>query len=222
MRHAEAPLRFGGGVVLVGGGELDRATLDAARVRCAHVVAADGGANRLRGWGVAADAVIGDMDSVADLPGWERAGARVLRIPEQETTDLEKCLYATEAPFYIGVGFTGLRFDHTLAALHALLRWPAKTVVLLGASDVVLLAPPRWGVTVEPGARVSFFPLKPVRGLRSTGLEWPIDGLDFAAGRRIGTSNRATDGRVTADFDGDGMAAILEARFLDAALASLR
>jgi thiamine pyrophosphokinase len=221
MRPAEAPLRFGAGVVLVGGGELDRAELDAARARCAHVVAADGGANRLRGWGVAADAVIGDMDSVADLAGWERDGARVLRIAEQETTDLEKCLYATEAPFYIGVGFTGLRFDHTLAALHALLRWPAKTIVLLGASDVVLLAPPRWGVTVEPGARVSFFPLRPVRGLRSTGLEWPIDGLDFAAGHRIGTSNRATDARVTADFDGEGMAAILEARFLDAALTSL-
>jgi thiamine pyrophosphokinase len=221
MRPAEAPLRFGGGVVLVGGGELDRAELDAARARCAHVVAADGGANRLRGWGVAADAVIGDMDSVADLAGWERDGTRVLRIAEQETTDLEKCLYATEAPFYIGVGFTGLRFDHTLAALHALLRWPAKIIVLLGASDVVLLAPPRWGVTVEPGARVSFFPLRPVRGLRSTGLEWPIDGLDFAAGHRIGTSNRATDASVTADFDGEGMAAILEARFLDAALTSL-
>lgn len=221
MRPAEAPLRFGGGVVLVGGGELDRAELDVARARCAHVVAADGGANRLRGWGVAADAVIGDMDSVADLAGWERDGARVLRISEQETTDLEKCLYATEAPFYIGVGFTGLRFDHTLAALHALLRWPAKTIVLLGPSDVVLLAPPRWGVTVESGARVSFFPLKPVRGLRSTGLEWPIDGLDFAAGHRIGTSNRATDASVTAEFDGEGMAAILEARFLDAALTSL-
>jgi thiamine pyrophosphokinase len=221
MHPADAPLRFGGGVALVGGGELDRAELDAARARCAHVVAADGGANRLRGWGVAADAVIGDMDSVADLPGWERDGARILRIPEQETTDLEKCLYATEAPFYIGVGFTGLRFDHTLAALHALLRWPAKAVVLLGASDVVLLAPPRWSVTVEPGARVSFFPLRPVRGLRSTGLEWPIDGLDFAAGRRIGTSNRATGARVTAAFDREGMAAILEARFLDAALTSL-
>lgn len=221
MRPAEAPLRFSGGVVLVGGGELDRAAFDAARALCAHVVAADGGANILGGWGVSVDAVIGDMDSVADLGVWTRGGAQVLRIAEQETTDLEKCLYATEAPFYIGVGFIGLRFDHTLAALHALLRRPDKTVVLLGPRDVVLLAPPRWAVTVEPGARVSFFPLRPVRGLRSTGLEWPIDGLDFAAGHRIGTSNRATAASVTAAFDGEGMAAILEARFLDAALRSL-
>jgi thiamine pyrophosphokinase len=165
--------------------------------------------------------VIGDMDSVDDLPRWAREGAVTLRLPEQETTDLEKCLYATEAPFYVGVGFTGLRFDHTLAALHALLRWPAKPVVLLGEADVVLLAPRRWRVAVEPGARVSLFPLRPVRGLGSEGLEWPIAGLDFAAGLRIGTSNRATAAHVAAEFDGEGMAAILEARFLGAALDSI-
>ncbi len=199
-----------------------RASFDAARALCGHVVAADGGANILRAWGVTPDAVIGDMDSVADAEGLSRAGARLLRIAEQDTTDLEKCLYATDAPFYVGVGFTGLRFDHTLAALHALMRRPAKRAVLLGPLDAVFMAPPRWRAALEPGARVSFFPLAPLRGLGSAGLEWPLAGLDFAPGLRIGTSNRATAADVSADFDGPGMAAILEARFLDAALTSLR
>jgi thiamine pyrophosphokinase len=208
-------------VALVGGGAASRAGFEAARARCAHVVAADGGANALRDWGVVPDAVIGDMDSVDDLAGLERAGARVLRLSEQETTDLEKCLYATEAPFYVGVGFTGRRFDHTLAALHALLRRPDPRVALLGEDDVVTMAPRRWRARVEPGARVSLFPLRPVRALSSSGLEWPLTGLDFAPGLRIGTSNRAVAAEVSAEFDGPGMAAILEARFLDAALGGL-
>ncbi len=42
-----------------------------------------------------------------------------------------------------------------------------------------------------PGTRVSLYPMGPARG-SSQGLEWPIDGIDFAPGQRVGTSNRAT------------------------------
>jgi thiamine pyrophosphokinase len=202
---------------------LNQDVLALAQARAPHLIAADGGANRLRCWGLQADAVIGDMDSVADLNFWETTpGVEVLALREQETTDLEKCLYATDAPFYLGVGFMGRRFDHTLAALHALLRFPDKRAALIGEEDVVFLAPPRWRARLAPGARVSFFPLRPVAGLASSGLEWPLDGLDFAAGARIGTSNRAVADIVSADFDGIGMAAMVERRFLDAALESLR
>lgn len=215
------PLGFAGGVMLVGGGEIDEGALALARARTAHVVAADGGANRLDGWGIGADAVIGDMDSIADAEGWRRRGAHLLALDEQDTTDLEKCLYSTEAPFYIGVGFTGRRFDHTLAALHALLRWPAKRVVLIGAEDAIFLAPAAWTAALADGARVSFFPLLPVAGLASSGLQWPIDGLAFAPGERIGTSNRAVSATVSARFDRRGMAAMVARDHLDAVLASL-
>lgn len=216
-----SPLGFSGGVMLVGGGDVDDGALALARARTAHVVAADGGANRLADWGLGADAVIGDMDSVVDAEGWRRRGAHLLPLAEQDTTDLEKCLYSTEAPFYLGIGFTGRRFDHTLAALHALLRWPAKRVVLLGVEDAIFLAPPAWRATLVHGARVSFFPLRPVSGLASEGLEWPVQGLAFAPGERIGTSNRATAAGVSASFDRPGMAAMVERAHLDAVLASL-
>lgn len=219
---ARPALRFDGGVTLIGGGAADRETFEAARARAPRVVAADGGANRLRDWGLGADAVVGDMDSVVDLPGWSaRAETRVVPLTEQDSTDLEKCLYAVDAGYYLGVGFLGRRFDHTLAALHALLRFPGKRLLLIGEEDVVFLAPPRWRVTLAPGARVSFYPIRSTRGLGSSGLEWPIDGLDFAAGGRIGTSNRAAVAGVEARFDGAGVAAMVERRFLDAALASL-
>lgn len=212
--------RFDRGVTLVGGGAADRAAFREAAALAPLVVAADGGADALEGWGARPEAVIGDMDSatVADL--WRRRGVPVLRLSEQDTTDLEKCLYSVEAPFFVGVGFTGRRFDHTLAALHAMLRW-RKPLVLLGEDDAIFLCPTEWRARLSPGARVSFFPLQPVRGLASEGLAWPIAGLDFAPGVRIGTSNEASAETVSARFDGPGMACVLERRFLAEAVAAL-
>lgn len=214
-------LRFERGVTLVGGGAGDAASFAEAVALAPHVVAADSGAQAVAAWGARPEAVIGDMDSVADLARWrEEPGVRVLHLPEQDTTDLEKCLYSVDAPFFLGVGFTGRRFDHTLAALHALLRW-GRRVVLIGEEDVVFLCPPDWRARLDPGARVSFFPLGPVQGQASTGLVWPIQGLDFAPGLRIGTSNAAADAEVSARFDRPGMACILPRRYLAAAVSSL-
>jgi len=214
--------RFGRGVTLIGGGAPERAAFDLAVTRAPHVVAADGGANALRDWGIDPEAIIGDMDSVRELEDWRaRPGVSVAHVAEQDSTDLEKCLAATEAPFFLGVGLMGRRFDHSLAALHALLRWPERRVVLLSEEDAVFMAPEHWQADLAPGARVSFFPLLPVRGLGSSGLRWPIEGLDFAPGQRIGTSNAASAARVSARFAGPGMVAMVEPRFLDAVLDSL-
>ncbi len=214
--------RFDRGVTLVGGGDADLAAFREAVALAPHVVAADGGADRLEAWGAAPEALVGDMDSVADLAGWRALlGDRVAHLPEQDTTDLEKCLYTVAAPFFLGVGFTGRRFDHTLAALHAVMRRPDAPVVLIGEEDVTFFCPPDWRARLAPGARVSFFPMAPLRGLGSTGLRWPVDGLDFAPGLRVGTSNEAAAADVSARFDGPAMATILERRFLGAALESL-
>lgn len=214
-------LRFDAGVTLVGGGALDAAAFAAAVAVAPVVVAADGGADALAALGARPEAIIGDLDSLKDAAAWRARGIGVHGIAEQESTDLEKCLYATEAPFYIGVGFTGRRFDHTLAALHAVMRQRAKRVLILGEEEVVFLAPPALRLSLAPGARVSFFPLAPMRGLASAGLRWPIDGLDFAIGARIGTSNEAASADVEAAFDRPGMAVLLERRWLGAALAAL-
>lgn len=216
----EPPLIFPRGVTLIGGGAVDRAGFEAARARAPHVVAADGGANVLREWGETPEAVIGDMDSIRDLDFW-RGRTRLLPLAEQETTDLEKCLHATAAPVHVGVGFLGRRFDHTLAAAHVLLRRAEKRVVLIGEDDLAFLAPTRWRARLAPGARVSVYPLRPVTGLASEGLVWPLDGLALAAGERIGTSNRAAAETVAVAFDRPGALVMLERRFLDAAIESL-
>ena len=211
-----AALSFEQPVCLVGGGALNREMLEQALRHAPALVAADGAADRLAEWGYRPRAVIGDMDSISDPDAWRDGETRFIHLPEQETTDFGKCLYATEAPFYVAVGFTGRRIDHMLAVFSAMLGAPEKIVVLVGEAEVAALVPPR-GVelALEQGAIVSLYPLAPVTGVRSEGLEWPIDGLAMQAGHRIGTSNRATQSRVELAFDRPGALLMLERRFLD-------
>jgi thiamine pyrophosphokinase len=209
---SELPLRFESAVTLVGAGALDRAMVEAAHRFAPVLIAADGGADRLVEMRLHPRAVIGDMDSIADPERWRAGPAAFVHLAEQDTTDFEKCLYATEAPLYLAVGFTGRRIDHTLAVFHTLLRYPQKRVVVVGEHEVSALAPP--GATlrlaVTPGTRVSIYPLLPVTATHSRGLAWPIDGLALAPGQKIGTSNEASQPVVEVAFDGPGALVMLE------------
>lgn len=156
--------------------------------------------------GVAPECVIGDMDSRrATLP----PSTRLVPVAEQDTTDFGKCLARVSAPLYIGVGFLGGRLDHSLATLSVLLEYADRRVVLLGDDDIAFIAPPECRLAVEPGMRVSFYPLAPCRGVSSTGLRWPIDGLSMVAGGQIGTSNEATAPNITAHFEPNTAVTIL-------------
>lgn len=208
----ELPLRYDTPVTLVGGGDFDLPMIEAARRHAPALVAADGGADRLASMRLSPHAVIGDMDSLAEPERWRAGPSRFVHLAEQDSTDFEKCLYATEAPLYLAVGFTGRRVDHMLAVFHALLRYPAKRVVLMGEHEVSALARPgeRLRLAVSPGARVSIFPLLPVRATHSRGLVWPVEGLEMAPGHRIGTSNEASQPVIELGFDGPGALVMLD------------
>ena len=205
-------------VTLVGGGPLTRAMLDEALAVAPVPVAADGAADRLTAWGIEPAAVIGDMDSIGNLAAWQARGTPVVHLADQDSTDFEKCLEVTEAPFYIGAGFTGGRVDHMLAVFHAMLARSDKQVVLLGEEDAIALVPPGREVALEleEGAVVSLYPLLGATGTLSEGLEWSVDGLTLAPGLRVGTSNRAVSGPVRLAFDGPGVLVLLERRYLGA------
>ena len=167
-------------------------------------------------------AAIGDLDSLADPSALEAAGVAVHRVAEQDTTDLEKCLYSVTAPLYLGVGVLGGRIDHELAALNAVAKNPGKRVVLLGREDVCLRWPGKgMALDLAAGERVSLFPMGAARGLASEGLRWPVTDLDFAPGGRVGTSNIATGGPVRLEFAGGPVLMILPERRFEAVAAAL-
>lgn len=207
------------GVTLVGAGAPRRQDIVDALAFAPALVAADGGAAHCLDAALEPLAVIGDFDSfdpalVSALPQ-----ARMIAIPEQETTDFEKCLNRIDAPFILATGFTDGRVDHGLAVWSVLARRIGPPTLVIGPEDVVFAAPKRVALDLAPGTRVSLFPMAPVSG-RSTGLEWPIDGIDLSPMGRIGTSNRAT-GPVALSFDAPGCLVITPREALAAALAAL-
>lgn len=207
-------------VTLLGGGEVNARDL-ADSLACAPLlVAADGGADIALAHGHVPDAVVGDFDSIRPETRAALRPDALIHVAEQESTDFEKALSRIEAPGVLALGVTGRRTDHELAAWHALMRCPAPPCIVLGAEDIVFLAPFRLSLDLPVGTRVSLFPMAPVRG-HSDGLHWPIDGIGFAPGRAIGTSNRSTAPRVTLSFDARAMLVILPKTQRNAALAAL-
>ncbi|WP_119840598.1 thiamine diphosphokinase [Pseudooceanicola algae] len=208
-------------VALFGGGEIPGQLAETVLAMAGAVVGADGGGEWLLERGRLPDAVIGDMDSLRSERVQDIPPERFIRITEQESTDFEKCLTRIEAPLVLGIGFMGGRVDHMLAAFSVLLRHPDRPCLLVGSEDLVFHAPPDVTLTLPCDQPLSLFPLAPVRG-QSSGLTWPIEGLDFAPGGRIGTSNKvvgrneagaaqAAEGSVAVSlaFDGPGMLVIM-------------
>ena len=208
------------GVTLAGGGPFTARDLFLCLARAPVAVAADGGADGLLRRGIVPQAVIGDFDSVTDAARRQIPAAVQHRIAEQETTDFDKALRLIDAPLVLALGFAGARLDHGLAAFNTLVVRAERRCILVGPKDVAFAAPPALALDLVPGEVLSLFPMAPVTG-HSRGLEWPIDGLDFAPGGRIGTSNRVVSRRVELTFDGPGMLVILPRRRLDAAIRAL-
>lgn len=212
--------RASGPVTLVGGAPIAAAGLAAALALAPEAIAADSGGDVALPAGARFRAVIGDLDSLRGAERLRAAGVPVHRIAEQETTDLEKCLYSVAAPRFLAVGFLGARLDHTLAALTALTRLPAGRVVLIGHADVAFLCPQSLEMRLPAGTRVSLWPLGPVAG-RSTGLRWPIEGIAFRPDARTGTSNQATGEPVRLTLDAPRMVVLLPADLLGTVVAAL-
>ncbi len=205
-----APLYVADGpLTLLGGGPVRDGLLAEALALAPDLVAADGGADHPLPPGMALGAVIGDLDSVRDPEALRARGVPVHGIADQDSTDLEKCLSAVSAPLLLGLGFTGARTDHHLAAMNALVRHRGAPLVLLDAVDLCFHARGSVTLDLEPGCRVSLFPMAPVRVRAARGLRWSPEGLEFRPDGRIGTSNEALGGPMAVEAEGPGLLVIL-------------
>ena len=154
------------------------------------IIAADGGANFLAENNIYPELVMGDLDSVSEQNVQNIEPKKVIRIPDQDSTDLEKVLLNTQSPLTIGIGFLGSQIDHELAALSALAKFPEKKIILIGEHDIIFLVPPNFSLRSYVGMRVSLYPLDEVK-VKSDGLKWTTNGLIMKPTGQIGTSNKA-------------------------------
>lgn len=206
-------------VTLIGGAEVNNQGLERALAIAPGIVAADGGADTALIHGLTPDAVIGDFDSISESARDVIPPAHLHPITEQDSTDFDKCLSNIHAPLIIGVGFSGARLDHQLAAFNALVRHPTQRCILLGDADLAFLCPPSLRLDLPPDIPLSLFPMGAVEGI-SDGLHWPIAGLNFAPDGRVGTSNRTT-GPVFLNLTAPKMLVILPHDTLEQVAAAL-
>lgn len=189
-------LAFDRPMAIVGGGAVDQALLHDVAARDVVLVGADGGGDVIAAAGLEPDAIIGDLDSLADPESW-RHRTRLIHIAEQQTTDFQKVLYSTAAPVTLALGMTGKRLDHTLAALSAVLEVARQRhVLLVDEVDVALAVSGRFSFAAAEGERISIHPLLPIRFAASRGLAYPLNELFLTPGGRLGTSNAATGNDV--------------------------
>lgn len=170
-----------------------------AWVRDADVVyAADSAADRLIHLGER-PIVVGDLDS---FESHDRAeGLRVVRDPDQNSTDCDKLLRLAAMEGHEAITMASIEgdlLDHVLATLSSLVASPLEIrIALRRGVGWIVRAGREVAVEAVPGQRVSLVPLEGVRGARLTGVVWPLDAADLAPGAALSISNEAL-GRVCA------------------------
>lgn len=158
-----------------------------------YVIAADGGYTHLRRIGVAPDLLMGDFDSIGQVPD----GVKVERFPpEKDDTDMMIAIKAALSKGYgqiVLLGSMGGRFDHTFANIQALLhiaRHGARGYMAGGSAAMTVIEGS--GMTFDASHRgyVSVFALGgTAEGVYLRGLKYPLEGATLTPDVPLGVSN---------------------------------
>lgn len=178
---------------IFGAGEYGSLTLTPADLSDGLIIAADGGYDHLRQWGISPHLVVGDFDSL----GWVPEGVEVVRHPVmKDETDMELAVregLARGCTRFLLYGGLGGRLDHTLANLHVLafLEKQGCPAFLIG-EDTTITAVCNGRLTFSPGhaGNLSLFAWGgPARGVTLTGLLYPLENAALTPERPLGVSN---------------------------------
>ena len=162
------------------------------------VIAADGGYKLLVEKGIACDLVIGDFDSLREIP----AGVEIIRLPEiKDDTDIFAAIkYGlnkrfTEFHIYGGIGG---RLDHTIANIQCLayLTGHGAKGFLYGENEVITCVK-NGGIELDaaPGAVFSVFAMNgAARGVRLRGVKYPLENAELNGNYPVGVSNEFIGG----------------------------
>jgi len=171
------------------------------------LLAADGGADSLARIGLIPRVVVGDLDSVSPATTAWLGPDRLVRLPDQDRTDLEKALiFAFDE---LGVrrltvlGALGGRSDHEIGNLGLLCR-------LARGTDLVFRDAVSWTIAIDgavdldarPGEVWSFWTFDPAVLVSLDGVRWPVRRASLAAGGRPSISNEAVGVRVRVETHG--------------------
>ena len=183
----------------------------------AVLIACDGGCDILARHNIVPDLVVGDMDSISaeGLDFINRHDVFIEKYPvEKDWTDSEIALGKTEDEEVILVTPASGRLDHIVANLQLALKFKADGKKITITDGVTYCYPLSGKDSVEidvsrmqKPVSVSLVPWdfsKPVTGVTTGGLYYPLDNAELNAGSTFSFSNHPTDenGRIAIEIKG--------------------
>jgi len=171
------------------------ASTEAVRIRPGpgdFLIAADGGWEHLARWGLRADLLVGDMDSLKAVP----EGVPCKRFPRvKDDTDLSLAIEEAITRGYAHIIITGAwggRPDHSLANLQLLARTARRgaRVKMLCGSYIATAITEGSTLRLKGHGTVSVFAYGgEARGVTIRGLEYPLEGAALHDDTPLGVSN---------------------------------
>ena len=163
-------------------------------------------------YGLKVDVVVGDMDSIKPAILNKFDGIKVHE-SEQDYNDLTKAMrYVMEKYPDIEeisiLGATGKHEAHTIGNLSLLMtyekwwRFWEKGITVQIVSDycTAFAVGQSCKLEVGEGRKVSFFCCDPTLRIHTSGLQWPLDNVEFGAWWKA-TLNRASAGEISLEFN---------------------
>jgi thiamine pyrophosphokinase len=150
-------------------------------------IATDGAYDYCINLGYKPDILIGDMDSVSELPGDGKTG--IVYNTDINNNDLEKALmYCREQGFrkLRIFGLDGKRIDHFLINIATLTHFSGEMDIEVYSNEEYLhfLVPGKYRFSVMPGQRFSLLALKTVSGLQLKGVTYETVNAVLEPGSR--------------------------------------
>ena len=180
---------------IVGAGNFDTKVIDIKEQD--YVIAADGGYNHLEKLGIAPDILIGDFDSITEIP----SNVEIVKHPKQkDETDM---MLAVETGFEMGFncfviyGGLGGRLDHTMANIQTLNDISNKgSKAFLVGDGMVITAVTNGEIEVKgkEGVYISVFCIQDeAKGVYLKNLKYPLVNATITSKIPIGVSNEFTN-----------------------------
>lgn len=178
--------------VIIGSGSIKDCGYIKSKIRQDdYIICADGGYDHAAKLGITPDILIGDFDSVSQLP---EETEKIKYPARKDFTDGEIAVkYAAEHGFdeILLLGMTGDRADHTLTDM--LLLTQCKSGCLIDDNNEIYLLRDRVTLYGKTGDTVSIIPVGgDLEGITTENLEYPLNNETLYFGESRGVSNVMT------------------------------
>lgn len=178
--------------VIISGGKITNYEYVKAQIKASDmIICADSGYNHAVKMGIAPDIVIGDFDSIGEMP----SDVTCLQYPSRkDLTDTEIAMeYARSKGFkeFVILAATGGRLDHSLTnilLLKSTLEHNEKAV-LIDEHSKIRITNSCLQMQEPPGSIVSLVPITDCRGVFTKNLEYPLHDAEMYVGKGLGVSN---------------------------------